>query len=862
MQAAPREPRVELVGGDRVGNGVRPALSWWLPAGASAQQAYEIRTGDGYGSGRVDSPAQSYVDVAVFDRPRRRTEVRVRVWTDLGESGWSDPVMLDAGLLDAGDWSAGWIGVAEPARAPKADRPAYWFRSTVDTPGGWARLYVTALGLYAAHLDGRRIGDAELTPGYTDYRQRVQYQAYDLDLAPGRHVLAVLVADGWYRGQVGLPRAGDQFGTDLALRAQLEVWDGAGWTIAAGTGAGWRVGPSHITAADLIGGQREDHRRLDPGLHAVGFDASAWPPAVARAVGVAIVAPVAPPVRRVERIRPIAVRAVGGGHVVDLGQNINGWLRLDDVGPPGTRLRIAHGEAIDAAGDLTTAHLDVDLPVLPEPLPLGQVDEVVADGWPFEPRFTTHGFRYARVDGHPGPLAADRVTGVVVHTDLRRTGWFECSDERLNRLHEAVRWSLRGNACDLPTDCPQRERAGWTGDWQIFVPTAAYLYDVLGFSRKWLRDLALAQRADGCVPNMAPCPPAEGFDGPLAGLHGSAGWGDVVVSAPWDLYQAYGDRSLLAEMWPAMTAWVDWAAAAARDRRHPARAAARPEPAAHERWLWDSGFHWGEWMEPGSTVTDFPGFVAADKSEVATAYLARSAATLARIADLLGHRGQSYVDIAAGAREAWRREFVRGDGTLAVDTQASHVRALAFDLVPVELRPAVAARLVELVGAAGGHLSTGFLSTVDLLPVLADAGQVDTAYRLLLETTPPSWLGMLERGATTMWEDWQGIDAAGVPHGSLNHYSKGAVASFLHRYVAGLRPTAPGYRRFEVRPRPGGGIDRAGARHLSPYGPIEVRWETGPTVLAVTVPPGTEATVHVPGQEPRTAGPGTHRWPA
>jgi alpha-L-rhamnosidase len=859
---APREPRVELVGGDHLGRGVRPVLSWWLPERASRQRAYEIATRDGWSSGRVDSPEQTYVELPPFGEPRRRTEARLRVWTDLGESGWSDPVVLDAGLLGERDWTAGWIGVNEPARPAPGARPAYWLRTTVDTPGGLARLYVTALGLYAAFLDGERVGDIELTPGYTDYRHRVQYQAYDLTVEPGRHVLAVLLADGWYRGQVGMPRAADQFGTELAVRAQLEVRDGGAWTVAAGTGPDWRVGPSHVTAADLIGGERQDQRLIDPGIHRPDFGADGWAPAVARAVDVAIVASIAPPVRRVRRIRPVSVREVGGGHVVDLGQNVNGWLSVRKLGPPGTRLRIAHGEALDAGGDLTTAHLDIDLPILPEPLPLGQVDEVVAGEHPcFEPRFTTHGFRYARLDGHSGPLDAADVDGYAVHTDLRRTGWFSCSDDRLNRLHEAVVWSLRGNACDIPTDCPQRERAGWTGDWQVFAPTAAYLYDVLAFSRKWLRDLALAQRADGCVPNMAPLPAAEGFDGPLGGLHGSAGWGDVIVSAPWDLYEAYGDASLLAELWPAMTGWVDWAAAAARDRRHPVRAAARPRPAPHERWLWDTGFHWGEWMEPGSTVTDFPAFAAADKSDVATAYLARSAGTLARVADLIGHSGQPYADIAAGARDAWQVEFVRPDGTLSVQTQAAHVRALAFGLVPDELRPPVADRLVALVEAAGGHLSTGFLSTVDLLPVLADAGHLDTAYAVLLRDTPPSWLGMLARGATTMWEDWEGIDADGVPHASLNHYSKGAVASFLHRDVAGLRPTAPGYRAFEVRPRPGGGLTWAGTRHLSPYGPVEARWEArgGALTLDLTVPPGTVATVRLPGREPRTATPGRHR---
>jgi alpha-L-rhamnosidase len=314
-----------------------------------------------------------------------------------------------------------------------------------------------------------------------------------------------------------------------------------------------------------------------------------------------------------------------------------------------------------------------------------------------------------------------------------------------------------------------------------------------------------------------------------------------------------------------MTAWAGFAADAAAGGRHPDRAAARPEPAAHERYLWDTGYHWGEWLEPGGASSDFAAFAQADKSEVATAYLHRSATTMVRVAQVLGlpeEQWRRHRDIAAGALDAWRREFVRPDGTLVVQTQASHVRALAFALVPEELRPSVAARLAELVGLAGGHLTTGFLSTPYLLPVLADHGYLDTAYELLLQDTPPSWLTMVDRGATTTWELWEGVDGYGVPHASLNHYSKGAVAVFLHRYVAGLRLTAPGYRTFEVRPRPGGGITSATTRHVSPFGPIEVSWSLrGRSMeLDVLVPPGTTATVILPGEKPRNAAPGQHRW--
>jgi alpha-L-rhamnosidase len=872
MNHGPARVWAEVIGGDALGRGIEPTLCWWLPEGSSVQHAYRVRTGDGFDTGRVDSPVQSFVRVPVFDRSRRSAAAQVQVWTDLGESDWSEPVRLESGLLEEADWVARWIGVDDEQRPPAGSRPAYWLRTAFEVPPfGQARLYVTALGLYEAFLDGRRVGDAELAPGYTQYRARVQYQAYDVTsaLRPGRCVLAALLADGWYRGQVGGPRAADQYGGDVALRAQLEVQTRQGWQVVAASDPGWHVAPSHITAADLIGGQREDRRRLDRRMHDASSDDRSWRTAVARDLDVAVVRSVAPPVRRVEQIRPAAVRPVrdGKAFVADFGQNFNGWVRLERPGPAGTRLTLSHGEWLDANGDLTTAHLDVDFPILPEPLPLGQIDAVVSggDGDVFEPRFTTHGFQYVRVEGHPGPLGIDDITGVVVHSDLRRLGWFSCSDDRVNRLHEAVVWSLRSNICDIPTDCPQRERAGWTGDWQIFAPTAAYLYDVLTFTRKWLADVSLDQRADGCVANMSPCPPAEGFDGPLGWLNGSAGWGDVVVSAPWALYQAYGDASLLGEMWDSMTAWVGFAVAAAAGGRHPDRAAARPEPAPHERYLWDTGFHWGEWLEPGAVIGDFAAFARADKSEVATAYLYRSAATVARIAEVLGlpaEQARRYRAIADGALDAWRQEFVAPDGTLAVQTQASHVRALAFGLVPAELRAAVAKRLVELVGLAGGHLATGFLSTPYLLSVLADSGYLGTAYELLLQDTSPSWLTMIDRGATTMWEQWDGVDEHGVPHASLNHYSKGAVATFLHRYVAGLRPTKPGYRTFEVRPRPGGGITSAMTRHTGPFGPIEAAWclADRSMELQVTVPAGTTATVVLPGEEPHGVGPGRHRF--
>ncbi len=861
----PTRLRVEHLVGALGIDTTRPRFSWWLPDGARRQLAYRTRMGNGWDTGRVESPDSLLVE---YTGPRLRSGDRVawvvKVWTDLGESGWSEPHVFELGLLGTADWSARWIAPVEGEPAPPGMRPAMLMRGEFELVGQSvlaARLYATAHGIYEAFINGRRVGDAELTPGFTEYRDRLQVQTYDVTdlLRTGRNAIGAITSDGWYRGQVGLPRAHDQWGSELAFLAQLRVELADGSVVVVGTREGWRSARSHIEAADLIAGQSVDLRRHPDGWSSPGFDDAGWDSVLVADHGYGnLVASPAPPVRAVEELTPLSVRRVARGQVFDLGQNINGWVRLRDLGPVGTEITLIHGEAIAADGDVTTKHLEVDLPFLPEPLPAGQVDRVISAGRPgevFEPRHTTHGFRYVRVEGHPGALAGDDLTGVVAHTDLTRTGWFRCSDERINRLHEACVWSLRGNACDIPTDCPTRERAGWTGDWQIFVPSAAFLFGVAGFSTKWLRDLAAEQWSSGVVANLAPSPPSESEGGFLAELNGSAGWGDAAVIVPWEIYRAYGDRRLLEEQWPSMVAWLTYVERAASGARHPARAARRPEPLPHERYLWDSGFHWGEWLVPGEDLKgpeEFEVFRQADKADVATAYFVHSARLMSAIARVIGREADArrYGSLAERVRAAWQAEFIDRSGRVRPETQANHVRALAFDLVPGKLRAEVAARLVELIRAAGMHLGTGFLATPWLLPVLADTGHLDVAYELLFTDTMPSWLYMIDRGATTMWERWDGIREDGTPFESLNHYSKGAVVSFLHRYVAGIRllDSGPGYRHFRIEPQPGGGLTWVRAEHDSPYGRIESSWRLTEDALelTVTVPPGTTAEVVLP----------------
>ncbi|MFZ3599318.1 family 78 glycoside hydrolase catalytic domain [Streptomyces sp. BH104] len=811
-------------GGDRFPvSGSCPRLSWKPPRYAEApDDAYELQI-------RVDGCQPQHAlstDHLLVEWParplrsRERVRWRVRLRAPEDTCAWSAWHTFEAGLLDA-DWTASWITPADdPHRAQLSPgtRPAHTLRTTFTAPGRppvRARLYATALGVYEAFVNGERAGTAELSPGSTSYDRTLYAQAVDVtsSVVPGRNTLDVVLSDGWYRGQVGAFRKPAGWGELLAARLELHLDHADGTVQVIRTDEHWTSAPSAIVRADLMDGQISDYRVPAADPRPVLVDAVTAPP---------IDWSPAPPVRRLEDLAPVSLtRLPGGAWIADFGQNASGWLSLTDLGPAGTRTVIDHGEHLDPdTGDLTTTHLDIQRPGDPVTV-FVQHDEVVSSGTPgevFEPRHTVHGFRYARLERGAVPLDPASLTMRVVHTDLRPTGTFTCDHQDLNRLYDVARWSFRGNAVDVPTDCPTRERIGWTGDYQVFAPTAARLYDIHGFSRKWLRSVRDDQLDDGRIANFSP-------DGRRIKLHtderldsmtGSAGWGDAIVLVPWLLYETYGDRQVLAENWEAMVRWVEWALATARTARHPTRIARSADPMPHEEFIWDGSFHWGEWCEPkpraadGSVIAPPPGEPEAwrktDKGEVGTAFLHRSTATLAAVARILGREDAEnrYTRLAERIKDAWRTEFLAADGHTTVDTQASYVRALTFGLAPDKLRDTAATRLATLIRAAGTHLTTGFLSTADLLPTLADTGHADLAYELLLQRTLPSWLGMLDRGATTIWEDWEGVDENGVAHESLNHYSKGAVINFLHTHTLGLRQAegSVAWEHFVVAPVP------------------------------------------------------------
>ena len=758
--------------------------------------------------------------------------------------------------------SAEWIAAAEAEPAPAGSRPAYVFRTTFaleELPLA-AELSATAHGIYEAYLNGQRVGDHELAPGLTSYRKTLYVQRYDVRdiLLLGSNELRLVLSDGWFRGRSGPSRVPDNFGTRTGVIASLALTEHME-TRHISTDRSWEVGVGEIIAADLMDGQTVDFRRSDRirWQAATGYED---PLAIDRT---RLAFSPAPPVRRIRQLSPTSVtRLKTGRQIVDFGQNLNGWVRLTQLGAEGTRITLSHGEALDQDGDLTMAHLAYTEYPDPEPLPTGQVDVVISRGNAadvFEPRHTTHGFRYVAVDGLDDDLAPDAITAVFVHSDLVATGDFVSSNERLNRLHEIAVASWHSNACDVPTDCPQRERWGYSGDYQIFVRSAAFLDDIEGFSRKWLRSLADDQRDDGCVTNVAPNTgivqsPALPFS-----FDGSAGWGDACTIVPWQIYETYGDPAVLAETFDMMRRWVDYAAAVAATGRHDSRIARTAEPAPHERYLWDSGFHWGEWAEPDAVFDFF-----ADKGIIATAYLVRSAEITSRSAAVLGHDhlAVSYADLAEHARDAWRTEFLGDDGRLSVESQANYVRGLAFGLIPEALRSPSTARLVELIREKDTHLSTGFLSTALLLPTLADNGELELAYELLFQRSEPSWMAMLDRGATTIWESWGGIDDDGNPHESLNHYSKGGVIRFLHEYVAGIRSDEPGYRRVTIAPRPGHDLTFARAHIDTRQGRVSSDWRMerdGRFHLSVAIPAGCSARVILPSGTHHDVGPGIHR---
>lgn len=761
--------------------------------------------------------------------PRETARLRVRVTgSDGNVSAWSAPRRIVAGFLADGEWSPSTIAVAVPDghAQPATLRGSF----AVDGEVTRATLYATAVGVYQAAVNGSDVDDQVLKPGWTPFHSRTMHETTDVTalLRQGANEIAVRLAGAWATERFGFrENAAPVYVDQPRFAAQLLVEYADGRSDLIVTDGSWQSAPNEITASGLYAGEDHDARRT----------ASDWTP-------VAVVddlpvpgARISPFVRRIEEIAVSEVITTPAGRtVLDFGQNLVGRLRIRVEGPAGTVVTLRHAEVLEH-GELGTRPLRAAAATDRYTLAGEGVEE-------WEPEFTFHGFRYAEVEGWPGELDPADVTAVVIHSDMERTGWFDTSHGLVRQLHQNVVWGLRGNFLSVPTDCPQRdERLGWTGDIQVFAPTASFLYDVRGFLDSWLRDLEIDQ-VDGVVPFVVP--------NVLGPARPAAAWGDAATVVPSVLHERFADVDTLERQFDSMRAWTDAIVGYSGDRM-----------------LWEGMFQFGDWLDPDAPPSH-PAKAKTSADIVASAYVFRSADLTARAAALLGRDEEAlrYGGIAEEVRQAFLAEYVTPAGRMVSDAQTAYSLAIVFDIVGPEQRQALGDRLAELTRLGGYRIGTGFVGTPIVQDALTRTGHLDTATRLLTQTENPSWLYPVTMGATTIWERWDSMLPDGTINPgqmtSFNHYALGAIADWLHRTVAGLAPAAPGYARLAIEPHPLDGFDFAEAVHLTPYGEARVRWERSGEVVVVeaTVPANTEADVVLPGGERHTVGSGSHRWTA
>ncbi len=857
----------------------RPRLTWRLAAAQPglSQSGYEIhasRTASFEDLIATTGPVISADQIGVGAPGGSLTSrdvryYRVRAFTDGSSTDWSDPLCIEAGLLDPGDWRARGITVPDD---PGRDRPsaAPRLRRGFDLDGTpvRARLHVTSLGLHEVRINGQGVGDHLLSPGWTSYRHRLLADTHDVThlLRPGHNVIGATLGDGWYRGRLGSESGHDRchYGDQLGLILQLEADLPNGQTVEIVSDESWRASTAEIRAADLYDGAIIDLRERQPGWDLPEFDDSSWRPAAVVPFDPRIIEPrMSAPVRVIETRPAELVRSADRTIHIDSGQNLVGFLRLRVRGARGDRVTVRHAEVLEPNGALHTRALRSARAT--DEYTLADASETV-----LEPPFTFHGFRYAEVTSDARIIGAEVV---AISSDLAPRGTFACSDARLNKLHDNVRWSQRGNFVSIPTDCPQRdERLGWTGDAQAFASTASTLFESDAFWQSWLRDLELDQDDELGVPSVVPDVVLSGI-----GRYGRAGWADAATIVPWATYESYGDREVLRRQFASMRRWVD-----SLVRRQGADGLLAPS------------WQFGDWLDPDAPP-DRPWEAKAGGDFIANAFFARSAQIVADVATVLedGAAARHYGDlanrVAAATWDRWSDDIP--------GTQTGCAIALQFHIVPEGARPAVVDALAGLVNDGDGRVATGFLGTPLVLPALSGAGLFDEAYRMLLRTEMPSWLYQVEQGATTVWERWDAILPDGSIHPgaiapgpdeppdaedgsmlSFNHYAYGAVIDWVYRHVAGIAPdvSRPGYARVVFGPRPVAGITWARASVDSAFGRVAIDWRIDEDAFSAELdlpagtsgaflPPGTSTSIVMVDGQPVDAGfaielgPGTHR---
>ncbi|MBD2757636.1 family 78 glycoside hydrolase catalytic domain [Spirosoma validum] len=696
-----------------------------------------------------------------------------------------------------------------------------------------ATLYASALGMYEMTINGKKAGNQVLAPEWTDYHERVQYQTYDVtkSLKKGVNVMGAMLADGWYAGGLFSHPDRGAYGFDRRLIGQLELLFDDGTRTQIVTDASWNLlenGP--VQTASIFDGEHFNAKLLPAKWMEPDFDDAAWKPAtVDKTISKTLNAQGNEPIRVIQEITPVkVVRVKDDTYIVDLGQNIAGWVNLKIPYNPKQPITFRHGEVLDEKGQLYVSNLraakqiDVYTPGL----------EASID---YEPRFTYHGFRYVEISGLTQEPKLTNVTGKVVASAAPLAGTFESSSPDLNKLWANILWTQRGNMHSAPTDCPQRdERAGWMGDAQVFAQTSIFNLDMSAFFTKWVRDIADCQRADGRYPDYTP--QVDKWNR----YCNAPGWSDAGVLVPWRMYENYGDTAILARQYTSMKAYIQHILNTNPDLL----------------WKNERGNMYGDWLNGNTIIADdYPkegGKV--DNDIYSTAFFGHSTRTVAKVARLLGHQQDyTFYDSLANAIKArFVSQYVAGDGTIAGNTQAAYALALDFDLVPEKLQKQAAAHMVQAIKAYDYRISTGIQSTIRLMNQLSEYGYADVAYKLLESRRFPSWIYSIDQGATTIWERWDGyVKGRGfqnVGMNSFNHYAIGAVGEWMYRSILGINADSAGYKHFTIKPRLGGSLTWAKGSYQSIAGKIAVDWKVdkGTFQLSVQIPPNTTATVFLP----------------
>ncbi len=836
-----------------------PRLSWKLVCDENniLQTGYRIKCAASeddlleeknllWDSGKVESDQsihQKYKGTAL--KSGQRVYWQVKAWNNLNqESDWSAPSFWETGLLNKSDWQAKWIEPDLDEDLTKSNpcpllRKEFEVNKEIKT----ARVYITSHGLYQLNLNGKKVGDQEFTPGWTTYHKRLQYQVYDVtnQISEGNNAFGVILGDGWYRGFFGWQGKKNHYGEKTALLLQLKITFADGSTETIISDQSWKSATGAILESEIYHGEVYDARLEKNGWNLPGYNDDNWTAVIEKDYDFEnLVSSVGEKVKVTKELKPIEkIITPKGETVLDFGQNMVGRIHFSMKGKPGEKISIYHAEVLDKEGNFYTTNLR----------PAKQRIEYIFKGEEtetYQPHFTFMGFRYIKIEDYSGEINPDDFTGEVIHSDMEFTGTFECSDERINRLQQNIQWGLRGNFLDVPTDCPQRdERLGWTGDAQVFAPTACFNTKAAPFFTKWLKDVELEQREDGSVPWVVPNLAKDGGGTGWSDGFGATGWADVATVIPWVMYQAYGDTEILKTQHNSMKAWEEYMIREAGDS-----------------YLFNTGFHFGDWLsfaEYSSYIYNAPdyGFAGAhtEKDLIATAYFYYSTNILSQTAKILGNEedADKYASLLPKIKEAFRNEFITPNGRLLSNTQTAYSLALVFGLIPDEYLETTTDLLAKNVEHFQ-HLTTGFLGTPVLCEALSQSGRSDLAYKLLFNTKYPSWLYAITMGATTIWERWDGIKPDGTFQdegmNSFNHYAYGAIGNWIYTRVAGIQSDVnePGYKKIIIKPELTDKLEFAKATLNSMYGIIESGWKRENNIikLQVTIPPNTTAKIYIP----------------